>query len=186
MMRAQSGDQMAYRDLLLQLRSRAVRLSAALLRSHTREPNGRGFTQDASQDLAQEILVLIHEKRHTYRAESPFLPWFHAIVRNKTLDALRASRSGAKNTVSIDSVAETSLQSDEVWSSLSNEAEIIEANLLRLIDQLPDKQKEVVKLTKLQGCTVSEVADRLKISVADVKVSTHRALQTLRSKLEEQ
>src|SRR5262245_55602609 len=45
--------------------------------------------QDEVEDIVQEILIAVHNGRHTYRPEQPLTAWVHAIARYKLADFLR-------------------------------------------------------------------------------------------------
>ena len=50
---------------------------------------------DEVEDLLQELLLAIHNKRHTYDPKQPLTAWVQAIARYKLVDLLRRrSRSG--------------------------------------------------------------------------------------------
>jgi RNA polymerase sigma-70 factor (ECF subfamily) len=49
----------------------------------------RGVETNEFEDVVQEVLLLIHRARHTWRAGRPFDPWMWAIARNASTDALR-------------------------------------------------------------------------------------------------
>ena len=75
---AQVGDASAYRTLLAEL--------APWLRRYYARRLPPAMTEDAVQD----VLLAIHEKRHTYDPSRPFGPWLAAIARYKWIDRLRS------------------------------------------------------------------------------------------------
>src|ERR1700758_5613766 len=77
---AQIGDASAYRTLLGEL--------APWLRRYYARRLPPAMTEDAVQD----VLLAVHEKRHTYDPSRPFGPWLAAIARYKWIDRLRALR----------------------------------------------------------------------------------------------
>src|SRR5262245_37940852 len=44
---------------------------------------------DDIEDIVQEILIAVHNGRHTYLPEQPLTAWTHAIARYKIADYLR-------------------------------------------------------------------------------------------------
>jgi RNA polymerase sigma-70 factor (ECF subfamily) len=42
-----------------------------------------------AEDVVQEVLLALHDKRATWDGERPVLPWVRAIARHKLTDALR-------------------------------------------------------------------------------------------------
>jgi DNA-directed RNA polymerase specialized sigma24 family protein len=53
----------------------------------------------------------------------------------------------------------------------------------RLLDQLPAKQAEAIRATRLEGLSTSEAAARAKIGESDVKISVHRGLKALAARI---
>src|SRR6218665_775227 len=74
---AQAGDAAAYRSLLEALRPWLVAYFRRRLMGSTGE------------DLVQMTLLSLHEKRHTYDPDAPFLPWIAAVARHKLIDFVR-------------------------------------------------------------------------------------------------
>src|SRR5258708_39368349 len=44
---------------------------------------------DDVEDLVQEILLAVHNARHTYRPDEPLTAWVHAIARYNVMDFFR-------------------------------------------------------------------------------------------------
>jgi RNA polymerase sigma-70 factor (ECF subfamily) len=56
--------------------------------------------------------------------------------------------------------------------------------LNQTIEELPPKRKEVFKLSRIEGLTYREIADRMKISENTVDVQIRKALGFLRNAFE--
>ena len=165
MVAAQSGCERSYRQLLEEV-------SVAIQRYLHARFGQRAFLDDCVQD----ILMAIHEGRHTYLAERPFRPWLFAIVRHKAIDGLRKQQRDSRW---IDDAAEEEAQEPLTDSS-------IEASIMgsRLLQALSEPYREAVTLTKIMGFTTREVASRLSISESAVKVRVHRGLARLQRLME--
>ncbi len=55
--------------------------------------------------------------------------------------------------------------------------------LFRILDQLPQKQKEVFILREVEELSYEEIALQLEISLEQVKINLHRARKSVREKL---
>ena len=64
----------------------------------------RASAPDVIEDIVQETLLAIHQKRHTWREDMAVRPWLYAIVRYKVVDAFRAR--GRRVQVPIEDFAE--------------------------------------------------------------------------------
>ena len=166
MMAAQSGDRGSYDALLREI--------AALLRSYFAS---RAECNEAADDLVQETLVSIHRARHTYMAGRPFAPWMYAIARCRLADHYRRNSRRVPQVpfeVGIDGTEKEPVESvmgDRVRESLAG---------------LPEAQRRVVQMLKLDGLSIKEAARRLEMTEAAVKVAAHRAYERLRRQFGQQ
>ena len=127
---------------------------------------------DEVEDLVQETLLAIHNKRHTYDAGQPLTAWVHAIARYKLVDLLRRRASHEALTDPID-------DETDFFSSADSEAAEARRDLGKLLDQLPDRQRLPIMHTKLEGLSVTEAAQRSGMSESAVKVGVHRGMKAL-------
>jgi RNA polymerase sigma-70 factor (ECF subfamily) len=163
---SQNGDAGAYARLLEEL---AMHLRSFLPHAlHVAEHGDDG----ACDDLVQDILCAVHEKRHTYDPALPFLPWFYGLCRHKVVDRLRAKGSYRRL---LDRWAEA--QRATPASGPAAEAALDAEEALGF---LPARQREVLALTKGEGLSVREAAARSGLSEANVKVLTFRAIRAVR------
>lgn len=171
MRKAQSGDSNSYRTLLLEIEKM---ISSFVKNSFFRL--GLGGTDDW-KDVVQEILLSIHSKRATYDPDCCFLPWLYSIARYKVIDHTRAVRRASKfMDLELDMV-ELDVVHPVVEEPTTNH------DLQTLFDNLPQKQREILELVKIQGLTIAEVAIRTGLSHSDIKVTVHRAIKVLRKRL---
>lgn len=159
-----AGDARAYRALL--------HLSASRLRAYFRH---RLSGRDADvEDLVQETLLAIHNKRASYLPSLPFAPWLYAIARYRLIDFLR--REGRRATVPLDNVPDLSVDDQ-------SEAVLAEIDIDRLLDGLSPKQAAAIRLTRIDGLSVREAAEQSGQSEPAVKVNVHRGLGRLITKM---
>ena len=153
---AQAGDQTRYRSVLTALQHWLTR------RYRTRMPPGQ------LDDLVQEVLIAVHNKRHTYDPAQPLLPWVAAIARYKWIDALRR----------MERKAEVDLP-DTLVAADRSDAGAQASNLARLLAQLPDGQARAIRLTRIEGYSIEEASAMTGQSVSLVKVNVHRGIKRL-------
>jgi RNA polymerase sigma-70 factor (ECF subfamily) len=169
MARAQAGDQVAYRRLLEDI--------APYLRSVVaRHPMLAGEVEDVVQD----VLLTVHAIRQAYEPGRPFGPWLLAIARRRIIDRLR--RRGHR-------AAEVPLgpEHETFVAEGANLHPLISGRrgLRDAIASLPAGQRRAVLLLKLRGLSLKEAALESGLSVAALKVASHRALKALRAMLDE-
>src|SRR5271170_2871815 len=166
MLQSLGGDASSYHFFLNEL--------ATHLRSFFRKRLA-GLPEEA-EDLVQELLLAIHNQRHTYDAKLPLTAWVHGIARYKLIDLLRRrSRSDLLN----DSLDE----GEELFAAPDYEAAEAGYDVAKLLDQLPDRQRLPIQYVKIEGASVADAAARTGMSVSAVKVGIHRGLKTLAAKI---
>jgi RNA polymerase sigma-70 factor (ECF subfamily) len=165
MLRAQAGDGEAWREVLLVLNAR--------LAVYFRRRLGPDQAGDVD-DLVQETLLAVHSRRMTYDASQPFTAWAQAMARYKLIDYWRRRR--VRRHVPLDDVA------GDLWVDASPEGEI-NADLDRLLADLPARQEQLVRDVKIEGLSLAEAGARLGMTEGAAKVSLHRALKGLMSRV---
>jgi RNA polymerase sigma-70 factor (ECF subfamily) len=156
-----AGDEAAHRAFLA--------LVATYLRGFFRAKLSGGAD---GEDLLQETLIALHTKRHTYDPSYPATAWIYAIARYRLIDHIRRTRRRGVAVAVEDAEGELFAHSD-------SEASDARKDVAELLDALPAKQRDSIRLTKLEELPVKEAAERLGLSVSDVKISVHRGLKTL-------
>jgi RNA polymerase sigma factor (sigma-70 family) len=170
---AMSGDAAAYRRFLVAVTPHL----RAMARYRCRIA---GAVEGDAEDIVQEVLLAIHLKRGTWDPSRPIGPWIAAIVRNKLIDTLR--RRGRHVTVPLDDVVDTLGAEDEsgAISGVSlGSGPVPSSEIDGLLAQLKAQQRDIVKSISIDGSSVRETADRLKMTEGAVRVALHRALKTL-------
>jgi RNA polymerase sigma factor (sigma-70 family) len=163
MLQSLSGDGTSYRVFLDEL---SVHLRSFLRRHLARQP-------EEIEDIVQELLIAIHNQRHTYDARRPLTVWVHAIARYKVIDWLRRrSRHDLLNDP-LDEREELFAAPDDTGAA---EASL---DIAKLLQQLPERQRLPIQYVKIEGGSVADAAKRIGISESAVKVGIHRGLKTL-------
>ncbi len=163
-----SGDSVAYHRFLKEL-------SAYLRGFFRRRLSG---LPDEVEDLVQEVLLAVHNQRHTYDPGQPVTAWAHAIARYKMIDLLRRRGSRESLNVPLD---------DEFELSGSYDGSAGEAgrDVLKLMARLPQHLRLPIQHMKLEGLSVVETARLTGMSESAVKVGVHRGLKTLSAMIKE-
>lgn len=159
---ALAGDQAAYRDFLME--------AAGRLRVFLRRRLPPGSLADL-EDLVQETLLAVHAKRHTFHPDKRVGPWLCAIARYRMIDLFRRRRTEGVR-VTMDDLADLPAEGEPHEATAS-----LDVN--RLIATLPRQMRVPIELTRLQGMSVQDAADRAGMSVSAVKVGVHRGLKRL-------
>ncbi len=130
-------------------------------------------------DLLQDCWMRIHRARHSYRAAEPVLPWIFAIARHSRVDSYRKWQRTSGRESNIDGLARHPSSDPRGAFDTAVEARAV----LRIIDGLPDGQREVITMLKVTGMSVDEVARATGSTGTAVKQKAHRAYQAIRRAL---
>ena len=155
----QKGDSVAYEKFLLEA---SVVLRRFLIR--------RMKTIEMAEDVLQDTLLAIHRARHTYLPGRPVGPWLYAICGHRMTDFYRWHRRVERVEAMVmnektDSASEETKRGQSVREALAG---------------LPEKQRKVIELLKVQGLSVKEVSAHTGMSESSVKVTAFRGYETIR------
>ena len=138
----------------------------------------------ASEDITQDIFVRLVESKQSYQPDKPFKPWLYQIARNRIYDELRKKKrwsllwfqSNEKTELNqkLGTLPDASLSPRETLNQ-----EQLNRILLRGIQSLDNRSRDMVILRYIQGLSVREVAEILGVPEGTVHSGTHRALETL-------
>jgi RNA polymerase sigma-70 factor (ECF subfamily) len=134
-----------------------------------------GSRADA-EDMLQDVWLRIHRVRHTYRPGEPLLPWVYAIARRVRVDHYRKRQRIGSRESAVEVLPEHSASKDEGHNLPTFED---------LVASLPEGQREVLTMLKVNELSLEEVAHATSSTVGAVKQKAHRAYQRLRSLLEQ-
>ena len=143
---------------------------------------------DVADDILQETLIkvvkIIDEVRYVDMGK--FLSWVLRIAHNQVIDHFRSQKSS--NTVS---------ESDSGYNVLGTlkyaeqnvedkmVAEQIESDVRRLVELLPEEQREVVVMRYYSGMSFQEIADQTGVSINTALGRMRYALINLRNMIKE-
>ncbi len=138
--------------------------------------SGPAFTRGYAEDMLQECWLRIHKARHTYRPRDPVLPWIFAIARHTRVDGFRRRRRIESHELAVDEFPEQPGRAE-------GPPGLPDLDLSRLIEMLPESQREVIFMLKVSGMSLEEVARATSSTVGAIKQKAHRAYEKLRSGL---
>ena len=162
LLRGMDGDAPAYREFLAAL---AIHLRGFLRRRLAQRP-------EDVEDLLQEVLLAVHNARHTYQAGQPLTAWVQAIARYKLADHFRGFARR-------DALHEPLDDDDALFGEGDEDASDARRDLDKLLEQLPERQRLPIIHVKVEGLSVEETARLTGLSGSAVKVGIHRGLKAL-------
>jgi RNA polymerase sigma-70 factor, ECF subfamily len=146
-----------------------------------RRVRDRGAAEDVTSEVFRKALAHIDRFKWT---GAPFGAWLLRIASNLIAD--RAKRSAREEHTSDSSV--TAEQTGDATAADSQQFQLEQAErrawVIKLVDELPDDQRRVVRMRFAEEKSVSEIATALGRSEGAVKQLQFRAFQNLRARLD--
>jgi RNA polymerase sigma-70 factor (ECF subfamily) len=132
-----------------------------------------------AEDAVQETFASVWRSAQSYRPErGPAAPWLYTVARNAIVDRQRAR---------VDQPAEVpDTPSAEPGPLDRAEASFVSWRVHRALEELPEREREVIALAYWSGLSQSEVAEFLGIPLGTVKTRTRAALTRLAELLEDE
>ena len=132
-------------------------------------------SRSEGEDLLQDVWLKIHAARHSYRRGEPVLPWMYAIARHVRVDNYRKRRRLFQHEETVEVPPEPAFRVGAASRASSA------LDFKTLVAQLPESQREIVTLLKVNELSLEEVARVTSSTVGAVKQKTHRAYESLRN-----
>jgi len=166
--RAQGGERQAFEELFRLCHDRLQALVASRLGAHLR----RHVTID---DVVQDTLVKALQALGSFRwqGEDSFFRWLSTVAENVILYHARRDALSQKITLPPRGAA-----SESPSKGLAREERF--DRLKEALESLPEDYRQVIRLTRIEGSSVREAADRLGRSTAATSQLLWRALQKLK------
>lgn len=130
-----------------------------------------------AEDITAQAFLVAFESFDRFREDGHFASWLFTIARNKAMDHFRKR----KNLSSIDEVANIPVENDPLYGVIQFEQM---AALAKLIQALPEDDRELLRLRFLAAMSFPEIAHFLHRNEGAVKKSIYRLLARLHSQLE--
>ncbi|GAA4282115.1 sigma-70 family RNA polymerase sigma factor [Gaetbulibacter aestuarii] len=144
------------------------------------------FDSDIAEDIFQDTFIKVIRtlKRGAYNEEGKFLPWVMRIAHNLVIDHFRKSNRMPK----FDNAGEFNIFSVLSDSTLNAEKRIIKAqvedDVRRLVDELPDDQRDVLMMRIYKDMSFKEISERTGVSINTALGRMRYALINLRKIIE--
>jgi len=143
----------------------------------------RALAEDIFQDAFIKVIRTLRAGK--YREEGKFLPWVMRIAHNLAVDHFRKSNrmpttSGSEDFDIFDVISDTQASIEDVVVK-----DEIHTDLRALVEELPDKQKEVLIMRHYCDMSFKDIAEETNVSINTALGRMRYALINLRALIEE-
>ncbi len=176
--KAISGDHQAFEHLILKYEKKIYAIGFKVFKNE----------QDA-YDVAQEICIKVYHKLHQFQFDSAFSTWLYRLATNTAIDEYRKMKRRMNHEMSSDK----SIHEDEtIKIEIKDSSDTPEQSVLRqeqvtlvwqALNELKDKQKNIIVMKDIEGKSYEEIAEELDIGLGTVKSRLARARKALKNVL---
>ncbi len=147
--------------------------------------------KEDAEDVAQEVFVEVFNSIHKFKGNSKLSTWIYKVTTNKCLEFIR-KRNTKKRFGFMQSLTgnETPIDKANYFTEFNHPGVLLEnketsETLFNAINQLPEAQKVVFTLHKVDGKSYQEISDITEKSISSVESLMFRAKKGLQKLLED-
>ena len=131
---------------------------------------------DIAKDITQDVFIKLYEKRQILQIHTSLKSYLYTSVRNRCLDHIKLHKIRELHKTQIyNSISENvEEESTEVMQSE------LQAKINVAIASLPDRNREIFRLNRIDGLTNQEIADELNLSKRTVETHISNALKKIK------
>jgi RNA polymerase sigma-70 factor (ECF subfamily) len=175
---ARAGDEPALADLCVRMRPTLYRVAYSIVRD-----------ADDADDLAQEALVRTVTKRLLFLGRGSVAAWMTRIAsnlaKNRLRDARRRREILQRALPDEKSARGAEPQAPHSPQSVAEDHET-RARLLAALERLPERQRDVVRLHVIAALDFADVAEALRMTEANARVTFSHAKKKLLAALQQE
>lgn len=139
-------------------------------------------TGSYNEDIEQEVYLKVLENKEKYHEEGKLVAWLKTIAQNVAKDYFKSAYFKSMNQKA--DVEEGALQDNKSVSALELQLQKERQKaILKAVDSLPSKMREVVNLYEFEELSYEEISKKLGISLGTVKSRLFSAREILSEKL---
>jgi RNA polymerase sigma-70 factor (ECF subfamily) len=170
--RAQSGDELAFREIVERYQSKVYAIIYGILRNH-----------NDAEDIAQQVFAKVYFSSKTFDFRSSLLTWIYKITVNECYDYLRKKKV-RKLVYESDFSAEDAQRMEASEPAVDPASPVDErlANrdlLMQLLSKVSAEDRNLILLKEVEGHSVEELAGMTGLNENTIKVKLFRTRQKL-------
>ncbi|BAU56066.1 RNA polymerase sigma factor [Mucilaginibacter gotjawali] len=163
-----NGDQLAFAEIYRRYGKNLAGFAASKL-----------YDLEDARDLLQEMFVKLWENREQLQITSNLQSYLFAILRHRIIDKIRKNITREDYARALQSLPSFF----QAGGDKQLEAKELQQAVRHSLDQLPARVREIYKLSREDGLSNPEIAQKLKLSEQTVKNQLSTALKHLRKSL---
>ncbi|MEO8096319.1 MAG: sigma-70 family RNA polymerase sigma factor [Acidobacteriota bacterium] len=170
--RVQSGDELAFREIVERYQAKIFSIIYGILRNH-----------NDAEDIAQQVFAKVYFSVKNFDFRSSLLTWIYKITVNECYDYLRKKR--VRKLVYESDFSQEDAQRMEASEPATDRAAPVDARLanrdlvLQLLSKVSAEDRNLILLKEVEGHSVEELAGMTGLNENTIKVKLFRTRQKL-------
>ena len=145
------------------------------------------FDRDVAEDIFQDTFIKVIKtlKKGAYNEEGKFIPWVMRISHNLVIDHFRKNNRMPKFENNSDFNIFSVLSDGDLNAEKKMIKSQVEEDIRRIIEELPDDQKEVLVMRIYKEMSFKDISDQTGVSINTALGRMRYAIINLRKMIEE-
>lgn len=142
------------------------------------------ITKEENEDLEQEVYIRAWKHAERYKEQGNFKSWINTIAKNISKDYLKSAHKKREDNSTSDEIVLNNIKDQKQTPELKLVQNDRQQQIIKAINSLKPKFKEVIILCEIKGYTYEECAQLIKCPLGTVKSRIYNAKKELAEKLE--
>lgn len=142
------------------------------------------ITKEENEDLEQEVYIRAWKHAERYEEQGNFKSWINTIAKNISKDYLKSAHKKREDNSTSDEIVLNNIKDQKQTPELKLVQNDRQQQIIKAINSLKPKFKEVIILCEIKGYTYEECAQLIKCPLGTVKSRIYNAKKELAEKLE--
>ena len=167
LIRLKASDQAAFSDIFMRYHQQVYLFCC------------KSVSKEDAEEIVQNVYMTVWENRHKIDPQYSFSSYLFSIAKHQVYNTIRSK-------IIQKAFAEKYLQqveSVEIIQEYDDSVDLMQAKMKKIIDNFPERQREIFKMSRTYQMTYREIAEKLGISENTVDTTIRRSLAVLRNAL---
>jgi RNA polymerase sigma-70 factor (ECF subfamily) len=175
--RAQTGDRLAFEQLVRKYQRKLGRLLSRFIHDHAEV-----------EDLTQEAFVKAYRALPTFRGESAFYTWLYRIGINTAKNHVLAKGRRAPTSTEFDTDEAESFENPWPLHDMNTPERLLQSKQIGMVvnaamEALPKELRNAIVLREIEGLSYEEIAAEMNCPIGTVRSRIFRAREAVAEKL---
>lgn len=130
-----------------------------------------------AEDILQDVFMKVHKNLRNLKEEAALKSWLYLLTKNTIIDYYRTRKAPQELTDELATTLPDKPTKDE--GDINNLSKCLKG----VLNDIPEKYREAIKYTQLEGHSQKELADKLNISLSGAKSRVQRAREKMKYKM---